>query len=89
LIPSLAALAAGIGWNVGKANLSAVPPAKSVAVLPFVNNLMAAFGQPHPDYYTATDLSRDRNSVPVVGNPPLIDAQSTPDLVWPGQTVTP
>jgi uncharacterized membrane protein len=61
--------------------------------LVLVNNLMAAFGQPHPDYYTATDLSRDGNSVLVVGNPPPIDAQSTPDLIldlaWPTPSVTP
>ena len=43
-----------------------------------VNNLMAAFGQPDPHYYTATDVSRDGNRILVVGNPPLHGAQDTP-----------
>ena len=55
--------------------------------LVLVDNLMAAFGQPDPHYYTATDVSRDGNRVLVVGNPPLNDAQDTPDLIldltWP------
>jgi hypothetical protein len=59
----------------------------------FVNDLMAAFGQPDPHYYTATDVSRNGNRVLVVGNPPLIDAQSTPDLTldlaWPTPTPRP
>lgn len=46
----------------------------------FVNDLMAAFGQPDPHYYTSTDVSRDGSRVLVVGNPPLHDAQDTPDL---------
>jgi hypothetical protein len=53
----------------------------------FVNDLMLAFGQRDPDYYTCTDVSRNGNRVLAVGNPPLIDAQSTPDLTldlaWP------
>ena len=52
-----------------------------------VNDLMAAFDQPDPHYYLATDVSRDGNRVLVVGNPPLHDAQDTPDLTldlaWP------
>jgi hypothetical protein len=55
--------------------------------LVLVDNLMAAFGQPDPHYYTSTDVSRDGNRVLVVGNPPLHDAQDTPDLTldlaWP------
>jgi uncharacterized membrane protein len=55
--------------------------------LVLVDNLMAAYGQPDPHYYLATDVSRDGNRVLVVGNPPLIDAQDTPDvtldLAWP------
>jgi hypothetical protein len=55
--------------------------------LVFVNDLMAAHGQPDPEYYLATDVSRDGNHVLVVGNPPLHDAQDTPDLTldlaWP------
>lgn len=55
--------------------------------LVFVNDLMAAFGQHDPHYYLATDVSRDGNHVLVVGNPPLHDAQDTPDLTldlaWP------
>jgi uncharacterized membrane protein len=58
----------------------------------FVNDLMAAFGQPDPHYYTCTDVSRDGNRVLAVGNPPLIDAQSTPDLTldlaWPKPALT-
>jgi hypothetical protein len=48
--------------------------------LVLVNDLMAAYGQPDPQYYLATDVSRDGNRVLVVGNPPLHDAQDTPDL---------
>ena len=44
---------------------------------------------PTLDYYLATDVSRDGNRVLVVGNPPLRDAQDTPDLTldlaWLGQ----
>jgi hypothetical protein len=43
--------------------------------------------QPDPHYYIATDVSRDGNRVLVMGNPPLRDAQDTPDLTldlaWP------
>ena len=39
--------------------------------LVLVDDLMAAFGQPDPHYYIATDVSRDGNRVLVVGNPPL------------------
>lgn len=53
----------------------------------FINDLMKDFGQSDADYYTSTNVSRDGNRVLVVGNPPLIDAQSTPDLIldlaWP------
>ena len=49
--------------------------------LVLVDDLMAAFGQPDPHYYTATDVSRNGNRVLVVGNPPLHDAQDTPDLI--------
>ena len=56
----------------------------------FVNDLMAAFGWPNPNYSWATDVSRDGNRVLAVGNPPLIDAQSTADLTldltWPTPT---
>jgi uncharacterized membrane protein len=52
----------------------------SASGLVLVDNLMAAFGQPDPHYYTSTDVSRDGNRVLVVGNPPLHDAQDTPDL---------
>jgi len=59
----------------------------------FVNKLMAAFGQPDPHYYIATDVSRDGNRILVVGNPSLIDAQDTPDLTlylaWPTPNPTP
>jgi len=59
----------------------------------FVNKLMAAFGQPDPHYYFATDVSRDGNRILVVGNPSLIDAQDTPDLTlylaWPTPNPTP
>ena len=52
-----------------------------------VNDVMAAHGQPNPHYYLATDVSRDGNRVLVMGNPPLHDAQDTPDLTldlaWP------
>jgi hypothetical protein len=48
--------------------------------LTLVDDLMAAFGQPDPHYYTATDVSRDGNRVFVVGNPPLHDPQDTVDL---------
>jgi hypothetical protein len=52
-----------------------------------VDTLMATYGQPDPHYYLATDVSRDGNRVLVVGNPPLTDAQDTPDLtldlLWP------
>ena len=48
--------------------------------LVLVNDLMAAHGQPDPHYYLATDVSRDGNRVLAVGNPPLHDAQGTPDL---------
>jgi hypothetical protein len=55
--------------------------------LVLINTLMAAFGQPDPHFYTATDVSRDGNRVLVVGNPPLNDPQDTADLtldlVWP------
>lgn len=55
----------------------------------FVNDLMAAYGQSDPHYYTATDVSRDGNSVFVVGNPSLRTAQDTADLIlnlaWPIQ----
>jgi hypothetical protein len=55
--------------------------------LVLVDDLMAAYGQPDPHYYTSTDVSRNGNRVLVVGNPPLIDAQDTPDLTldlaWP------
>ena len=55
--------------------------------LVLVDDLMAAFGQPDPHYYTATDASRDGNRVLVVGNPRLNDPQDTPDvtldLAWP------
>jgi len=58
----------------------------------FINDLMAAFGQPDPHYYTSTDVSRNGNRVLVVGNPPLHDAQDTPDLTlnlaWPTPTPT-
>ena len=60
--------------------------------LVLINNLMAAFGQPDPQYYSATDVSRDGNRVLAVGNPPLHDAQDTPDLTidlaWPGPVPT-
>ena len=55
--------------------------------LVLINDLMAAFGQPDPHYYSATDVSRDGNRVLVVGNPPLNDPQDTADLTldlaWP------
>jgi hypothetical protein len=55
--------------------------------LVLVDDLMAAYGQPEPHYYLATDVSRDGNRVLVVGNPPLTDAQDTADLTldlaWP------
>jgi uncharacterized membrane protein len=55
--------------------------------LVLVDDLMAAFGQPDPHYYLATDVSRHGNRVLVVGNPPRRDAQDTPDLIldlaWP------
>jgi hypothetical protein len=55
--------------------------------LVLVNDLMAAFGQHDPHYYLTTDVSRDGNRVLVVGNPPLHNAQDTPDLTldlsWP------
>jgi len=61
--------------------------------LVLVDHLMAAFGQPDPHYYTATDVSRDGNRVLVVGNPPQHDAQDTPDLIldlaWPAPTPRP
>ena len=61
--------------------------------LVLVDNLMAAFGQPDPHYYTATDVSRDGNRVLAVGNPPLHDPQDTPDvtldLAWPTPNQTP
>jgi hypothetical protein len=57
------------------------------SALVLVDDLMAAYGQPDPHYYLTTDVSRDGNRVLVVGNPPLRDAQDTPDLtldlVWP------
>jgi hypothetical protein len=60
--------------------------------LVLVNHLMAAFGQPDPHYYTATDVSRDGNRVLVVGNPPLHDSQDTPDVIldltWPTPSPT-
>jgi hypothetical protein len=60
--------------------------------LVLVNDLMAGFGQPDPHYYTATDVSRNGNRVLVVGNPPLHDAQDTPDLIlnlrWPAPAST-
>jgi hypothetical protein len=59
----------------------------------FINDLMRAFGQPDPHYYTATDVSRNGSRILAVGNPPLIDAQSTPDLTldlaWPTPTPKP
>lgn len=59
----------------------------------FVNKLMAVFGQPNPDYYGATDVSRDGNRILAVGNPPLTIAQDTPDLTlyltWPTPSPTP
>jgi uncharacterized membrane protein len=52
-----------------------------------VNDLMAAHGQSNPHYYLATDVSRNGNRVLAVGNPPLHNAQDTPDLTvdlaWP------
>jgi hypothetical protein len=55
--------------------------------LVLVDDLMAAYGQPDPHYYLATDVSRNGNRVLVVGNPPLTDAQDTADLTldlaWP------
>jgi len=55
--------------------------------LVLVDDLMAAYGQLDPHYYLATDVSRNGNRVLVVGNPPLHDAQDTPDLTldlaWP------
>jgi len=53
--------------------------------LVLVNTLMAAFGQPDPHYYSATDVSRDGNRVLVGCNPPLNDSQDTADvtLTWP------
>jgi len=60
--------------------------------LVLVNHLMAAFGQPDPHYYTATDVSRNGNRVLVVGNPPLHDSQDTPDVIldltWPTPSPT-
>jgi uncharacterized membrane protein len=59
----------------------------------FVDELMVAYGQAAASYYSSTDVSRDGNRVLAVGNPPLIDAQSTPDLIldlaWPGATPKP
>jgi hypothetical protein len=55
--------------------------------LTLIDHLMAAFGQPDPHYYTATDVSRDGSRVLVVGNPPLNDGRDTPDVIldvaWP------
>jgi uncharacterized membrane protein len=55
--------------------------------LVLVDDLMAAYGQPDPHYYLATDVSRNGNRVLVVGNPPLTDARDTADLTldlaWP------
>ena len=55
--------------------------------LVLIDDLMAAYGQPDPHYYLATDVSRNGNRVLVVGNPPLTDAQDTADLTldltWP------
>jgi uncharacterized membrane protein len=48
--------------------------------LTLIDDLMAAFGQPDPHYYTATDVSRDGSRVLVVGNPPLNDGRDTPDV---------
>jgi len=63
------------------------------AGLVFVDDLMAAFGEPDPHYFTATDTSRDGNRVLAVGNPPLNDGQDTPDmtldLAWPTPTPRP
>ena len=60
--------------------------------LVLVNHLMAAFGQPDPHYYAATDVSRDGDRVLAVGNPPLHDPQDTPDvtldLAWPTPSPT-
>ena len=60
--------------------------------LVLVNHLMAAFGQPDPHYYAATDVSRDGNRVLAVGNPPLNDPQDTADvtldLTWPTPSPT-
>lgn len=59
----------------------------------FVNKLMATFGQLNPDYYGATDVSRDGSRILAVGNPPQIVAQDTPDLTlylaWPTPSPTP
>ncbi len=57
--------------------------------LVFVNDLMAAYGQPDAHYYLGTDVSRDGNHVLVVGNPPLRDAQDTPDLTLDLTWLTP
>jgi uncharacterized membrane protein len=54
-----------------------------------VDDLMAAYGQPNPHYYLATDVSRDGNRVLVVGNPPLRDARDTADLTLDLTWVTP
>jgi len=60
--------------------------------LVLVDDLMAAYGQPDPHYSLATDVSRDGNRVLAVGNPPLHDAQDTPDLtldlMWPTPVLT-
>jgi hypothetical protein len=60
--------------------------------LVLVNDLMAGFGQPDPDYYIATDVSRNGNRVLVVGNPPQHDARDTADLIlnltWPAPIPT-
>ena len=60
--------------------------------LVLVDHLMAAFGQPDPHYYAATDVSRDGNRVLAIGNPPLHDPQDTSDvtldLAWPTPSPT-
>ena len=48
--------------------------------LTLIDDLMAAFGQPDPHYYTATEVSRDGSRVLGVGNPPLNDGRDTPDV---------
>jgi uncharacterized membrane protein len=60
--------------------------------LVLINDLMKEFGQPNPQYYQATGVSRNGNRVLVVGNPPQHDAQDTADLIlnltWPSPVPT-